>query len=163
MRKLIGILLLIGIAATVQAQIVFFVRHAEKTADKTDPKLSDIGLKRADCLAETLKDSGITTILTSQVTRTQQTAQPLAKRLNIKPVAIDALKLDEFAKQIKAQKSGNVLVVGHSNTIPGIINQLTGGEMKDLADDDYDHLFIVDLAGVHPSLVTLHYCVAEKR
>ena len=147
-------------AVLAQAQTIFLVRHAEITAEKTDAKLSDIGLKRAECLAATLKDSGITAIFTSQVTRTKQTAEPLAKVLKITPQDIDALNLDEFARQIRGVKTGNVLVVGHSNTVPGIINKLTSGAMKDMADDDFDTLFIVDLAAPgHPTPATLHYCI----
>jgi len=56
------LLLLITVADA--APIIFIVRHAEKasTGDK-DPNLSSEGQKRANALAQILKDSYITSVL----------------------------------------------------------------------------------------------------
>ena len=69
---------------------VFMVRHAQKASGSADPGLSPAGLKRADCLANTLKDAGIKNIYVTEAKRTQQTADPLAKRLKIKPSMMKA-------------------------------------------------------------------------
>ena len=51
---------------------------------------------------------------------------------------------------------GNVLVVGHSNTIPEIIAGLGASERIKLADTDYDDLFVV-VRGDNPKLLRIHY------
>jgi broad specificity phosphatase PhoE len=72
---------------------IFVVRHAEKQSSPMpapgappvhdDPQLTEAGRVRAQCLARMLKDSNITTIITSGVTRTNQTAEPLASALHL--------------------------------------------------------------------------------
>ena len=50
------------------------------------------------------------------------------------------------------------LVVGHSNTVPEIIERLGGGTVAPMADDEYDRLFLVTLTGPgQATVVTLHY------
>jgi hypothetical protein len=36
-----------------------------------------------------------------------------------------------------------VLIVGHSNTVPGIVASLCGCEVASIDEDEYDHRFIV--------------------
>jgi hypothetical protein len=48
--------------------------------------------------------------------------------------------------KIKSHKSGAVLVVGHSNTVPVIVKAL-GGPTVTVADDEYDSLFFVAANG----------------
>jgi len=52
--------------------------------------------------------------------------------------------------------TGNVLVVGHSNTLPGVIKALGITEPVSIAEEDYDNLFVV-IRGEKPSLLRLHY------
>ena len=59
--------------------------YVDKVLAAPDVQLSPEGQKRAECLASTLKDAGIKQIYVTDVTRTQQTAAPLAKALKIKP------------------------------------------------------------------------------
>ena len=39
--------------------------------------------------------------------------------------------------------SGNVLVVGHSNTVPAVIKELGVAEPVSIAETEYDNLFVV--------------------
>ena len=66
------------------------VRHAEKASDTKDALLSAQGNERAECLAHFLGDAGIRSILVTRVVRTQQTAEPLAKKLGLTPTIFDA-------------------------------------------------------------------------
>src|ERR1700716_2419012 len=63
------------------------VRHAD-TAALPDRPLSAAGLKRAQDLAATLRNAGVTAILTTQLRRTRETAQPLATALGLIPEVI---------------------------------------------------------------------------
>lgn len=134
---------------------VFLVRHAEKAAaPAADPPLLEAGTKRAEELARTLTKAGIKTIYTSQYLRTKQTAEPLARQLGITstvvPVKMSATNPRELAPQYlremaeRASSSpGNVLIVGHSNTVPEIIKALGGDSVPTIDETVFDDLFVV--------------------
>ena len=142
------------VSNAVAQSTIFLVRHAEK-AGGDDPDLTEAGHARAESLANILKDAGITAIYTSEVKRTQQTAAPLAKALHVEPAVIPAKDSAALVAKLKGS-SGNALVVGHSNTIPEIIKALGITTPVNIADNDYDNLFLVVLEE-KPRLVLLHY------
>jgi broad specificity phosphatase PhoE len=152
------------LAANAAAQnVVFVVRHAER-ADAgssgtsmmaTDPELSDAGRARADALAATLKDAGITAIFTTEFKRTKATAAPLASALGITPTVIGSREHDKLIQAIK-RAAGSVLVVGHSNTVPAIIKELGASTPVTVGDSEYDNLFIVT-PGASPRVLRLHF------
>ncbi|CAN5858825.1 phosphoglycerate mutase family protein [soil metagenome] len=154
----------LAVAATASAQsAIFVVRHAER-ADAVsggsammaaDPDLSEIGKARAQSLATALKDAGITAIYTTEYKRTRQTAEPLATALGITATAVPARDMPGLIEKLKAA-AGNVLVVGHSNTVGDVIARLGVKEPVTLTDHDYDNLFVV-VTGEKPTLVRLHF------
>ena len=137
---------------------IFLVRHAEKESDGTrDPNLKDIGLDRSKRLASHLQAAGITRIFSTNYKRTRQTAKALATLNNI-GIEIYDTDLIEIEKILKAHKSGNVLVVGHSNTTPKLMNKLLGEErFQDLDEKDYDNLFIISCFGDERSSTILKF------
>jgi broad specificity phosphatase PhoE len=150
-------------AAPVAAQhTVVLVRHAER-ADASasppsmaaDPDLSAAGRERAASLATVLKNAKITAIFATELKRTQQTAAPLAKALGLTVTIVEADHMAELIKRVKSTK-GNVLVVGHSNTVPDVIKGLGIASPPSIGDNDFDNLFLVT-AGAKPSLLQLHY------
>jgi broad specificity phosphatase PhoE len=161
----LGIAIVLGIAAPVSAQgTIFLVRHAER-ADQpagagammaTDPELSPAGRARAESLAAMLKDSGITAIFTTQYTRTRQTAEPIAKALGLDVQALNARDLDGLVAKVKAA-TGNVLVVGHSNTVPDTIKALGVESEVTIAETEYDNLFIVTSGASKPAMARLRF------
>lgn len=138
---------------------IFLVRHAEKaeatTGNPKDPELSEIGRRRAESLALTLKDAGITSIYVTELKRTQQTAEPLARSADLRPSVVPAKDAPALVTRLN-DMIGNVLVVGHSNTIPEIIKALGAPEPVAIADSEYDNLFIWR-PGASPQLIRLHY------
>src|SRR5712671_6225807 len=109
------------------AQTIVLVRHAEKVSEAADALLSDVGKQRAEKLAHTLADAGITSIFTTEAERTKQTAAPLAKLLHLQPMVIPAKDIAGLVNKLVAQpQDAVVLVVGHSNTLPDVINKLRG-------------------------------------
>ncbi len=129
---------------------VFVVRHGERTDTGTgvtpppgaDPDLSAAGHLRAASLAAMLKDAGITAIYVTQYKRTHQTAAPLAAALGITVVTIPSADTAQLVAKLKAAP-GNVLVVGHSNTVPDVIKGLGVDAPVTVADSEFDNLFIV--------------------
>jgi broad specificity phosphatase PhoE len=126
---------------------LFLVRHAEKVMDgSADPDLTLAGSARADELAYILKHVKLDAVYSTPFARTKLTVQPTAKDKGLevklyKPNDKDFLDnvLDEFP-------GGAVLIVGHSNTIPRLANQLAGQvDFNDLDDATYDNLFIASV------------------
>lgn len=138
----------------------YIVRHAEKAKplagmsamEANDPPLSDSGSTRALALRERLKGENIKYIFSTNYKRTVSTAKPLDDYLAFvqtqyyKPQKDST---DAFIEKLKLIKKGNVLVVGHSNTIDDIANKLCGSTVVpgDLKDTDYDNLFKIKRKG----------------
>jgi hypothetical protein len=60
-------------------------------------------------------------------------------------------------------KGKSVLVVGHSNTVPGIIAALGGPKLPDICDASYAILFTLRIpAAGEPTLTRASYGVADK-
>jgi broad specificity phosphatase PhoE len=167
MRKtlLASILLLAGLVAPSAAQqTVFVVRHAERadggqagSTTGNDPDLSEAGRARAASLATALKDAKIAAIFTTELKRTQQTAAPLAKVLGVTPTIVPSKDTAALVARVKTA-TGNVLVVGHSNTIPEIAKGLGVSTPIPIADADYDNLFVLSMAkDGPPAVLQLHY------
>ncbi len=121
----------------------------------SDPDLSAAGHARAESLARVLKDAGVTAIYATEFKRTQETAAPLAKAIGVPVTTVPSKDLAALVTHIKAAK-GNVLVVGHSNTVPDIVKALGVTAPVTVEDGDYDNLFVVRLGGT-PSAIRLHY------
>lgn len=147
----------------------YIVRHAEKQDGVTDapapngPSLTAAGKLRAIALRDSLRDKNVTRIFVSQYLRTQLTADATASTLNIIPSEYQVNpdgNMENLAAQLRALDN-NVLVVGHSNTVPKLIALLTGinvGTEPDgsIAHDDYDNFFIVKRhKGLGPVTYTL--------
>jgi phosphohistidine phosphatase SixA len=125
--------------------MVILVRHAERQSSGADPGLSAAGKRRAQLLSTMLAGAGVTAIFTSVARRTKDTAAPLAAATGLTPRVID----DDTA-QAKAQILGGggcVVVVGHSDTVPEFIAALNGPAGLTIADDQFDRMFVLGVAG----------------
>jgi phosphohistidine phosphatase SixA len=162
LRVVIPAVLLCQMAAAQQnVRTIFLVRHAEKASTASDTPLSPDGAKRAECLAATLKDAGIKQIYVTDTTRTQQTAAPLAKALKITPTILPAKDPNALIKNLVYTGGGNILVVGHSDTVPFVIARLQGGTVAPIGENEYDRMFVMTVAeAAGMPAVTLHYCSA---
>lgn len=158
MNRLIALLLssLLLVSTSFAGPTIFFVRHAEKaTTGGDDMDISEAGRVRAESLATLLKDAEISAIYTTEFKRTQQTAAPLAKAVHVEPAVISSKDQPALIAKLRAS-SGNVLVVGHGNTIPDLIKTLGIGTPINIADNDYDNLFMV-LLEEKPHMLRLHF------
>jgi phosphohistidine phosphatase SixA len=148
-------------APAFSAVTVFLTRHAERAggggAMANDDPLSPAGRERADLLARMLADAGIIKIFVTEYKRTQETAAPLARKLNVVPTQIAGSNHAALAAAIRAVNSGAVLVSGHSNTLPDIITALGGPAIPKIAEDEFDNLYILTISGKDITLTRLHY------
>lgn len=132
--------------ATVESTTLYLVRHAEKTAAASDPGLTEDGTRRAEALAERLEDAGVSAIYSTDYTRTQDTARPLAERLSLTVKSYDPSDLTSFAKTVQAE-GGSILIVGHSNTTPQLVEALGGDGGTPITEaTEYDRLYVLTLS-----------------
>lgn len=125
--------------------IIYLVRHAEKdmTQSTDDPELSPEGKRRAEQLQYLLKDVGISRVYSTDTKRTRATAAPLAAGIG-KAVEIYGRDSQAFAQSLIGMAGERILVVGHSNTVPDMLNVFAGaGTYKQ--EEAYGNLFQVIL------------------
>ncbi|MES2331362.1 MAG: phosphoglycerate mutase family protein [Bacteroidota bacterium] len=140
--------------AYAQTSTYILLRHAEKdtsvagsSAMKADPPLSKEGELRAQKLLAVLKDYVPDMIYSTNYTRTRSTVAPLAVKFNKEVKLYDPRNLAVFAEQLLQERGKTIIVVGHSNTTPALVNLLTKeNTYKDLEDSVYNQLWIVTVS-----------------
>lgn len=146
LHALIGTLLalLLAGAALAGERRIIVVRHAEKASDGTaDPVLTDAGRERARTLAQWLRGLPLEAVYATPFRRTIQTAAPTAAA-NRLPVSVRAAREDAAAlAEAVRHHRGHVLVVGHSNTVPAIVQALSGEAVAAMDETVYERIFIV--------------------
>ena len=149
---------------------IILVRHAEKEAEpRDDPALTPAGEARAMALAEAVRGAGIAAIYSTPYKRTQGTARPVSEQLRVPITTFDAKAGERsygevYAAELLAKQRGRViLVVGHSNTVPGILRGLGIADAPAIADAEYDNLFVVTVPDAGPArLVRARYGAAAR-
>lgn len=134
-----------------QAAITFqlyFIRHAHKqSGDATapDPRLSACGEAQAAALATLLQHLDLKTLYHTPYQRTRQTAaallQPKRQLQLYQPADTVA-----FSQQLLAQQD-SALVVGHSNTVPQLIQLLSNQHITALTEQDYGMIYQLNFRG----------------
>lgn len=128
----------------------YLIRHAEKV--RTDPKDQDPslaikGMNRAKAWDSYFTPIQIDAIYVTKYIRTKQTVSLIAQHKNIKPKLYDpnTIYSEEFVKETNGK---NILIVGHSNTIPFLVNKLIAEEkFAEMDDSDNATLFKVSING----------------
>jgi broad specificity phosphatase PhoE len=128
---------------------IVLVRHAEKVMGTIeDPPLTADGVRRADRLAQMFGEvkagNGLDAIYVSDTKRAQQTAAPLASRLGMKVNGYPAGDVDgTVRKLLREHRGGRALIVGHSNTVPAMVQKLSGQSVPAIPDEEYDDVYVV--------------------
>ena len=130
---------------------VVLSRHAEKVPDGSrDPELTDEGRARAERLAFTVAELGVTTVYSTPFERTKDTAAPTAAAAGVETTIVDVAgdHIGDMVRRLRSDHQGEtLLVVGHSNTVPEIVAGLGCDDVPPIADDEYDELWIVSFGG----------------
>lgn len=137
---------------------IVLVRHAEKAAEpREDPIISEKGAERAQRLAALLGHGGVTHLFASEFQRTQQTLAPLAVVAGVQPQIVSARDPAALESALASLPRGSVAVVaGHSNTVPALLEKLTGGAARiTLAESEYERVFVVTQWGPGKSACAL--------
>ncbi|HMS98717.1 MAG TPA: histidine phosphatase family protein [Saprospiraceae bacterium] len=127
-------------------KVYYLIRHAEKDTQKTDPILSEAGIKRAERLTEIMRQSWLDAVYTTLTSRTMLTVDSITqyKGLSNNIYTNDNMK-ETFTEVMNSPSVNRILIVGHSNTIPPLANFLYGKTHfnKTIDDKTYDNFIIV--------------------
>lgn len=145
---------------------VVVVRHAEKANDgSADPDLNEVGQTRARALVRVLESAQVDAVYATQYKRTRQTVEPLARHFGVETrvVPVTSGDIDTYARnlsqQLRSEHAGQTVVIaGHSNTVPTIVEGFTGDEIETMSEDDYDHLYTIIISpAAPPRLIRSNY------
>ena len=126
----------------------YLIRHAEKIRDdksESNPDLNEKGVLRAQNWKNYFSDKEISKIYSTNYKRTLKTVYPLAIENGVQTIIYSPsdIKYDNF---IKSNTGENTLVVGHSNTITGFVNNLINDEYYEQIEDlNNSNLYIVSM------------------
>jgi phosphohistidine phosphatase SixA len=152
--------------ATAGSTTVIVLRHAEKdvSAATPDPPLTAAGSARAELLARMFGNGKllghIDAIYVSPALRNRLTAAPLAARLGIAETVAPADDAKALARRALHEHSGGrVMIVGHSDTVPKIVAELSGNSgIPQIGDQEYGTMYIVTVPRIgHANLLRLNY------
>ncbi|MGZ5285947.1 MAG: SixA phosphatase family protein [Flavisolibacter sp.] len=148
------LLLLVVFFTSCSTTTFFVVRHAEKETNTmtSDVALSEKGRQRAEALKELLKDQKIGTVYSTNYIRTKSTAKPLAEAVGVTIQVYDPRDSTFISRIVNTgnkDREGNMLIVGHSNTVDDIVNALMGSRVVpgDLPETQYGDLYVVKKRG----------------
>lgn len=123
---------------------IILIRHAEKADDGTkNPPLSSEGVLRAQKLNALFADIKIDSLYATQYKRTEQTLEVVSKNRNIKISNYNPSdKL--FAENLLKNKGKTMLVAGHSNTIPALVNTLIkSNKYQQLDETEFGKIWVL--------------------
>ncbi|RUO62087.1 SixA phosphatase family protein [Pseudidiomarina insulisalsae] len=139
---LFTVLLMSGGASLMAAEFtVYVVRHGEKAVAESNPPLNEKGQERARALAKLMAKVELQAVYSTPYRRTEQTVAPLAQAKGLNIQSYRAGEAEQLVRQLREQGE-NALVVGHSNTVPGLVRSL-GGSSEELTEQHYGDLFVL--------------------
>lgn len=145
---------------------VLFVRHTDTDifTEGDDPGLNARGFARAEELATFVQDidvvAGVDAIYASEFSRTQQTAEAVARRLELEVNVANPYDVEAFMADVLRDHKGEiVLVVTHGDAIAPLVEELHGSKnVPPIATDEYDNFYIVTIPNYGKvKTLRLHY------
>lgn len=147
----LSFLVLTAINGEAQTSTFILMRHAEKdtsaqgsTMMQADPKLSKEGEARAARIPEVLKTFAPDAIYSTNFIRTKSTVTPLSKNIGKEIQVYDHRNLKGFAEELLKMQGKTVVVAGHSNSTPMLVNMLIKeNKFPNLDESVYDTYWVV--------------------
>ena len=141
--KYLSILFLLGSCT----QTFYIVRHAEKENDTEEAGLSQTGIQRGVDLEKWMADKKLDTVFTSTKRRAVLTGLSVSLPESVYQIALDQSSdaaVNAFIERLKKISSTkNILIVGHTNTIPRIVFGLSAAGIEPIPENDFDNLYII--------------------
>ena len=138
------VIMLLGLLWTAQGTTtVILVRNADAGVDNDGGStLTDTGSYRAKALAGWLGKSRLSRIYVADYPPAESTAAPVAEATGAELVKIPADDVEAVLDAVGRLRGENVLVVWERDTLPRIIQSLSGLQVE-IGEDDHSGLFIV--------------------
>jgi broad specificity phosphatase PhoE len=151
--RLLVLLVLVTVGVKVKAQkegnvtTIILVRHAEKeTTTGNDPALTIAGKTRAQKLATMFPNARPDEMYSTPYIRTRETLTPWSKASGVAIADYNPADQPEFADELKKKKGKTIVIAGHSNTIPALVNLLLDADKyKTLDDSVYNKIFVITI------------------
>ncbi|MDP9199022.1 MAG: hypothetical protein M3O07_07400, partial [Pseudomonadota bacterium] len=94
-------------------------------------------------------------IYVSEFRRSQDSVRPLANRLGIPMIVVPAEDSALVAKRaLREYRGGRILIVGHSNTVPAIVKELSGERVPEMDESEYGIAYVVAVPRFSRAAVT---------
>ncbi len=140
------------------ATLFFAVRHAEKNTAQSD-EIADLlpeGWGRAVAMTQILRETSVNRVFSTNSPRCKSTATPMRQGKHLALEIYVKEKQKEILEQLVSQKGQRIFWVGHSNTIPEMLNYLTNStDYQNIPSDDYSRLYIVSATKIGRARVIL--------
>ncbi len=124
---------------------LFMLRHADADDGGENPSLNEAGIERAEQLVHVFSNIPLDGIYTTYYNRTQQTATPIASSQKLETEIYDIAEPYIFLNNVlDTHEGGNAMIIGHSNTIPNMMNLLTASDaFEEIPEDEYNNLYVI--------------------
>lgn len=128
---------------------IILIRHAEKSNDDPkDPSLSEEGEQRAERLARLFSEVSFDAFYATPYKRTIGTISPLANMQGKKIQMYNAADRNQILEIFDSGKGSAIIVAGHSNTIPPMVNLLIGKDkFPELDESEYSKIWVLVFKG----------------
>ncbi len=133
---------------------IIIVKHADVDLGvplDSDPPLNARGRQRAEQLADFLGDvdvvASVDAIYSTTARRTQETAEPLAKRLGLVQNIDDPYRVERQARRLLRDRRGKItLFVMDADAIQPLIDELHGSKrLSPIPPNDFGQVYIVTI------------------
>ncbi|MDO8881378.1 phosphoglycerate mutase family protein [Pseudotabrizicola sp.] len=136
---------------------VILVRHAEKGTG-ANPPLSVAGQTRANLLRDMVQDEELAAVFVTDTLRSRQTGQPTATAQGLALTLYSPTDGAALAQTIRTRHAGRaVLVVTHTNTVDDIAGALGAPGIAELAESQFDRMFVISRNWCGTRLTRLRY------
>ena len=135
-------------SASAQKKTIILVRHAEKDSsagvDQNNPPLSAEGRERAQRLIKAIGKYRPGAVYSTDYKRTLETAAPIAAKRKKQVETYDPRNPKALVDTIMQSRTKRFVVVGHSNTIPGLANLIARKELfRNLDDAEHSVVWVI--------------------
>jgi len=158
--------LFLGLAITLfsscaTTQTFYIVRHAEKENNSDEAGLSQAGIERGIALEKYMAGKKLDTVFTSGLRRAVLTGLSVSLPQGL-PHITNSQKIPDglngFIERLrKIGSTKNILVVGHSNTVPVIVQSLSGQAIAPIPETEYNNIYRVVIKGKEKTMEHTKY------
>lgn len=131
--------------------LYYVMRHLNTPEGQRDPDLLPEGAAAAQRVLELMTRQRPAAIYVSTFKRTEQTAAAVAARWGLTPIVYNPADTPGLVARVRAGP-WPVLIVGHSNTVPDIVEQLGGTRPAPLSHPDFGDLWRIEADGTTTKL-----------